>query len=226
MVNCPKRTVHHFQLGNNANQQSGRHDDVIKWMKARAVWEQKESEPLGHCAASNPKRSFRPRIDEICASYAMKREKSRLRILLREKPPGKESELKRQRQRFGNSRRKWGKLTPGDWCTESPKWVDKRSWLPSETVWLISQVPRMGRMGRMRMVKRQSRVCWAKMTNPAGWWAHSPKWYSSTWRGFGRSRRSLNNRRDLAGRTQPTITVREIWSTAHLIWCYQEMLNR
>jgi len=40
---------------------------------------------------------------------------------------------------------------------------------------------------------RQSRVSCAKMTNPAGWWAPSPKRYSSAWTGFRRRWWSLMN---------------------------------
>jgi len=73
-------------------------------MKARAGWRQRESEPLGHCTASDTKRSLRQRNDEKRTSSAMKRKRNGLRIRLREKPLGQESELKRQRQGFNRSR--------------------------------------------------------------------------------------------------------------------------
>jgi len=40
----------------------------------------------------------------------------------------------------------------------------------------ILQLPKMRRMGKMRMMmkKRQSSLSWAKMMNLAGWWAQSP----------------------------------------------------
>jgi len=53
-----KRTFHHFAQANPANRQRVRHDDVIKWMKARVVWCQKVCEPLGHCIACDPKSSL------------------------------------------------------------------------------------------------------------------------------------------------------------------------
>jgi len=36
-------------------------------------------------------------------------------------------------------------------------------------------IPSMGRMKMIRRMKKQSRSYWAKMTNPAGWWAQSPR---------------------------------------------------
>jgi len=59
-----KRTFRHFQRANMANQQSAPHNDIIKQMKARAAWKQRECEPLGHCAACDPKRSLQPSNDE------------------------------------------------------------------------------------------------------------------------------------------------------------------
>jgi len=68
-------TFHHFRQAYTANQQSGPHNDIIKQMKARVAWKQNESEPLGHCANYDLKRSLRPRNDEKCTSYAMKSNK-------------------------------------------------------------------------------------------------------------------------------------------------------
>jgi len=55
MVNAPKKNFRHFQRANMANQQSVPHDDIIRRMKPSVAWRQKESEPLGHCAACEPK---------------------------------------------------------------------------------------------------------------------------------------------------------------------------
>jgi hypothetical protein len=42
-----------------ANQQSvPLYNIIIKRMRARAVWKKKESKPLGHCAAPDPKRTL------------------------------------------------------------------------------------------------------------------------------------------------------------------------
>jgi len=50
-----KRTFGNFRRAHRANRQSCPHDDVIMRMKARVASKQKESEPLGHCAAGNQK---------------------------------------------------------------------------------------------------------------------------------------------------------------------------
>jgi len=105
----------------------------------------------------------------------MKRKTNGLRIMLREKPLGQASELKTQRQRFNKSRKIWSMLKLRDWRTESPKTLLRRWRLLLETVWVILQVPMMGRMVKMRMMNRQSRASRAKLTNLAGWWAQSPK---------------------------------------------------
>jgi len=60
------RTLCRFRWGNPANQQCIQHDHVIKWMKAKAAWKQKEFEPFGHCAASDAKRRLRQRKDWKC----------------------------------------------------------------------------------------------------------------------------------------------------------------
>jgi len=64
---------------------------------------------------------------------------------------------------------------------------------------------------------------WVKMTNPARWWAPSPKWYSNPWRDFGRSRWGLTNWRNRDVETWPTTPVREIWSTGWLNWGFQPL---
>jgi len=82
----------------------------IKRMKARAAWRQTESEPLGHCAAGDPKRSLRQGNDEKCTSEAMKRKRNGLRIMLREKLLWQESKLKTQMQRSSKCRTIWRML--------------------------------------------------------------------------------------------------------------------
>ena len=52
-----------------------------------------------------------------------------------------------------------------------------------------------------------------KIMNLARWWAHSPKWYSTTRRVFGRNRWRLTNWRNQDVGTWPTTSLREIWST-------------
>ena len=96
------------------NRQSTPHNDVIKRMKARAAWMQRECEPLGQCTACDPKRSLRPRNDAKRTSKAMKTKKTGLRIMLRERPLGQESKLNMQRQQFSRSRKIPGKLKMWD----------------------------------------------------------------------------------------------------------------
>jgi len=145
--------------------------------------------------------------------------------MLRQKLVGQEKELMNQRLRFSKRRKKQGKLKTRDWQTESMKRLVRRWWWLSETVRMILQVPMMGTIWKMRKKKRQSRASLARMTNPAGWCAQSPKCYSSTWRGFGRSRWNLTNWHNLDLRAQPTLSANEITSTAHPIWGYLQLLN-
>jgi len=145
--------------------------------------------------------------------------------MLRETPLGQESELKMQRQRFSRSRKIWGKLKTHDWGTESLKLHFMRWWLLSETVWVILQVLTMGRIGKMRMMKRQSRASWAKMTNPAGWWAQSQKRGNSACSAFVRSRYSSTKWHNRDGRMQPITFGKEIRSPAHLHWGVQQSFN-
>jgi len=88
-----KRTFRHFWPAVTANRKSSQPNDVIKPMKERAVLRQRETEPLGHCAAWDPKRGLRRRSDEKRTSSATKRKRNGLRILWRERPLGQESEL-------------------------------------------------------------------------------------------------------------------------------------
>jgi len=59
-----KNNFRHVRQANTANQHSGANDDVIRRMKATADWKQEVSEPFGHCAACNPKRSLQLRNEE------------------------------------------------------------------------------------------------------------------------------------------------------------------
>jgi len=137
-----------------------------------------------------------------------------------ERPQWSESEFKTQRQWLCKSRNIWGMLKRHDRQPQSLKQHLRRCWMLSEAVWAILQVPKMRRMGKMRMMMRKIRslASRAKMMNRAGWWAESPKRYSTAWRAFGRSRWGLTNwcKRDRG--TQPTSSVREIWSMGQLHW--------
>jgi len=221
-----KRTFDHFQLANMANKHSGPHNNIIKWTKATAAWKQKESETLRHCAACDPKWSLWPRNNEKRTSSAMERRNNGLRIMLREKLLGWERELKMQRQRFSKSRKIRAKLKMWDWWMEIQNWHFRWWCLRSERGGVILQVPTMGRMGKMRIMKRQSKASRAKMTNAAGWWAHTPMRNCSTWTGFDRSRWSMKNWHSRDGRTQPTTLVREIRSTAHPNGLFGQLLHR
>ena len=66
------------------------------------------------------------------------------------------------------------------WPPESMKRHSNRCWMLSEAVRAILQVLTKRRMRKMRkMTMIPSRATWVKMTNPAGWWVQSPKWYIS-----------------------------------------------
>jgi len=58
-----KWTLCHFRRANTANRPRNPHSDVIKQIKARVAWRQKRSDRWEHCAAYDPKRSFRRRKD-------------------------------------------------------------------------------------------------------------------------------------------------------------------
>jgi len=93
-----------------------------------------------------------------------------------------------------------------------------------EAVWAILQIPIMRMMRKTLSMKKIPRfACCAKMMNLAGWWAHSPKRYSTTWRVFGRSRWGLTNWCNQDGGTQPTTSVREIWSMGRLNSGFQQL---
>jgi len=209
-----------------ANWQRFLHGNVIKWMKARAARKQRESEPMVHCTAYDSKRSLRQRHDKKCTFYAMKTKRNGLRIMLTEKPLWQESELRMQRQRLGRSSKIRGKLKTRDWQPECLKKCFRSCWMISGTVWVLLQVPMMRMMRKRRMMERQSWASWAKMTNPAAWWAQSPKRYSSTWRGFGWSRSGLMNWHNRDGWTHPTTLVKATRCTVCSNSGFRQSLNR
>jgi len=146
------------------------------------------------------------------------------RIMLREELLGQESELKMQRKQLSRSRKLWGRLKMRDWRPHSPS-RRYRTWrLLSETVWVILQVPKMGRMGIMRIMQSQSRASWAMMMNRAGWWARSQERYSGADGGLGRSRWSLMNWHNWDGGTLPTNSLRDIRGTALWNWVLRQSL--
>jgi len=161
-----KYSFRHSRWANMENWQSISPNEVIKRMKARAAWRQTESGSLECYVACDPKRSLRPRNVEIRTSWAMKRKRNEMRIMLRGRPLGQDSELKIQRQRLGRSRKIQRQLKTRDWQPESTKKCLTRWWLLLQTVWATSWVPTM----------RGSRR-W-------GWWRDSagpaqPRWW--TW---------------------------------------------
>jgi len=145
--------------------------------------------------------------------------------MLRERPLGPDTKLKRQRQQFTKIRMIQGKLITPYWRTRIPKRLFSRWWLVSETLLVFLQAPTMERMGKMRMMTTQSRASWAKINNPAGWWAQSLKWCSSTWSGFDRCRWRLMNWHNQDARIQPTSSMKQIRFTAHLKWGFQQPFN-
>jgi len=116
-----RRTFHHFRLANTATWKCVLHDDIINQMRARAASKQKEHEPLGHCAACDPKRSLRQRNDEKRTSYTTNRKRNGWRIIMRVKPLGHDSKLKTQRQWLGKSRMIQRQVKMRDWRPESLK---------------------------------------------------------------------------------------------------------
>jgi len=86
-----------------ANRHSSPHDDVVKRMKAREAWRQKESKCWDHCAACDLKGSFQRRNNGKRTCQAVKTERTGLRIMWRDKPLWLESEFKMQRQQLCKS---------------------------------------------------------------------------------------------------------------------------
>jgi hypothetical protein len=75
-----------------ANRKCSAPNDVIERMQATAAWRHKESKTMGHCVASDPRRSLRLRNDEKRTSYAMMTKTNGFWITLRERLLGQESE--------------------------------------------------------------------------------------------------------------------------------------
>ena len=132
-----------------------------------------------------------------------------------ESPLWQESEFKTQRQQLCKGRKIWEMLKRRDGQPESLK-KHSRSWcILSETVWVILEVARMKWMGKTRLMIKMIQSCttWAKMTNPAGWWEQSPRWYTKQWRDCGRRRLGLMKWCNRDGETWPTTSIRDICST-------------
>jgi len=209
-----KRTFHHFQSANRVNWQSSPHFDVNMRMNAREDWRQKGSERWVHCAAYNLNRSVQWRKDRKRTFYTIKRKRTGSRNMWREKPLWQEYEFQTPRQRLCMSWKIWLVRKARGRQPESPKERLKTCWMLLETLWAILQGPTMFRMGKTRkmMKKIQSLASWVVKMNLAGWWAQSPKQYSTAWRVFSRSRWGLTNWPNQDEGTHPTTSVRVIWS--------------
>jgi len=220
-----KRNFRHFWWANTSNWLRYPYDHIIKRMKARVPCRQTGSEHSEHCAAYDLKRSCRPRNDGKRTVWVIKRKITGSRIFWIERPQSQESEYRMQRQQLCKSRNIWGMLKRHDQQPQSLKQHLRRCWMLLETVWAIVQVPKMRWMGKTRMMmqKIQSLASWAKMMNLAGWWAQSPKWYSTAWWAFGWSRWGLRNWCNLDGGTRPTASVRDIWRTGWLNWRFRQL---
>jgi len=143
-------------------------------------------------------------------------------------PQWQASQFKTQRQRLYKSRKIWGMVKRHDRQPQSLEHYLRRCWMQSETVSAILQVPKLRRMRKMRMMMKMipSLASWAKTMNLAGWWAQSPKRYSTTWRAFGRIRWGLINWGNRDEGTQPTTSVREIWSSGRPNWRFRQFCRR
>jgi len=102
----------------------------------------------------------------------------------------------------------------------------RRWWLVSQTLWPILQVLIMRRMGTMMIMKIHSCAIWVRLSNTAGWCSQSPKWYSGTWSGIGRSRWSLKHWDKVDLRMWPTTCVKEIRGTEWPKWKFRQLLSR
>ena len=86
------------------NRQSVPQDDIIKRIRAKAMWRQPGSEPMERGVACDPKRSLRRGNDGKHISEVTKRRRNVSRIMWRLRPLWQESELKTQRQQLNKSR--------------------------------------------------------------------------------------------------------------------------
>jgi len=197
-----KGTFRHLCWANTANQKISPHVDIIKWMKATAARRQKGSDHWEHCPASDPKWSFPRWKDRKRTFQAMKRKRGGSRSMWREKPLWQESEFEMQRQWLCKSGKICVLLKTQERQPESPKKRSKSCWMVSETLWVMLDVPTMSTMGNMRKIMKKIQSAASRvMMNLAGWWAQSPKQYSTAWRVFGRSRWGLTNWRHQDGGT-------------------------
>jgi len=145
--------------------------------------------------------------------------------MLREKPLWKDSQLKTQWQRLSRSRKIF-------WKAENeglPTWEPKNTYQEMFNNIGVSLSDFASSNNdediQMRMMQIQCWASWTKMINSAGWWAQSPKWYSSAWTGFGRSRWSFTNWHNWDGGTEPTTAVKEIRSMAQPNWGFWQSLH-
>jgi len=210
-----KRIFPHWLQANMANLQSAPHNVIIKRISTRAPWKQIGSEHLNHCVACDPNRGLRGRYDEKHTVDRSKRKRYGSSITWMERPLWQESKLKTQRQWLSMSRK----------ISEMLKRRERRPvilsqhlricWMPSGIVWAIMQVPMMATMGNARMIMKmmQRWASWVKMTNLAGWWVQSPKWFSITCGIFGTTSWSLLNWLNQDEQTKPTTSGREIICT-------------
>jgi len=97
-------TFRHHRRENMANCPSGPHDNVNKRMKARAAWNLNVSEPLERSAACYPKRSLQWRTNQKETLSALKRRNNESRIVWKQRPLWRDSELKTQRQELSDEK--------------------------------------------------------------------------------------------------------------------------
>jgi len=176
-----KRTFRHFRRAHEANRRRYPHYNIITQIKARVAWRQKGPELWQNCADYNLHRSFWQSNDGKRSIYAMNNKRNGSRIMWIERPQWQESEFKTQRQQVCKCWNIWEMLKRYDGQPQNLKEHLRRCRMLSETVWAIFQVPKMRRIGKTRLIMKmiQSLAGWAKMINLAGWWAQSPKQYST-----------------------------------------------
>jgi len=95
-----KRSFRHFRWAYTVHHHCDPHNKFINQMEAEAAWWQKRSALWEHCAAYNLKRSFWQRNDTPHTFYTMKRKRTELWIMWRERPLWLETAFKMQRQRI------------------------------------------------------------------------------------------------------------------------------
>jgi len=134
MINAPKK----YFLRHLAGRYGKSTKRSTQWRhhanEGKSGSEAKRVRALGALRSWDQNRSLRWRNDKKRTSSAIKTKRNGLRIMLREKPLGQESELKTQRQRFDKSRMIWHMLKSRDGLAESPKRCLRRCWFPLEIV--------------------------------------------------------------------------------------------